>query len=528
VIARYDIAVVGSGFAGSLIAMIARRLGRTVILLERDRHPRFAIGESSTPLANLLLEQLADRHNLPEVRPLSKWATWQRTHPTIGCGLKRGFSFFHHQFDRPFVDDHEHRANELLVAASPHDGIADTHWYRPDVDHFLVNHAQSLGVQYRDQTTVGLLHDDAEGVRLRANHLGEQTEINARLLIDASGPRGFVHKSLRLNEHRFPGFPPTQALYAHFTGVHRWSALHSHAESSPYPPDDAAVHHVFDGGWIWILRFGNGITSAGIAARDDLANQLSLHDGADAWNRLIERFPSIAELFTDARATTPFVHLPRLSFRTSITAGRSWVMLPSAAGIIDPLLSTGIALTLLGIDRLAGIIWEAWDTGEFPVRLENLNHQTLSELDAAARLVSALYANLHDFEVFSALTLLYFAAASYSESARRLGRPDLASSFLLHDDARFGPALASCCENALQLKTKEQRTVLIDTIHRAIAPFDIAGLRRPDRRGWYPVEAEDFINSAGKLGVTAEQAAQALKKSGFFAANWHKPQNSQP
>jgi choline dehydrogenase-like flavoprotein len=57
--ATFDIAVIGSGFAGSLIAMIARRLGRSVILIERGKHPRFTIGESSTPLANLLLEEIA-------------------------------------------------------------------------------------------------------------------------------------------------------------------------------------------------------------------------------------------------------------------------------------------------------------------------------------------------------------------------------------------------------------------------------------------------------------------------------------
>ena len=57
---HFQVVVVGSGFAGSLIAMIARRLGYTTALIERGRHPRFAIGESSTPLANLLLT-LADK-----------------------------------------------------------------------------------------------------------------------------------------------------------------------------------------------------------------------------------------------------------------------------------------------------------------------------------------------------------------------------------------------------------------------------------------------------------------------------------
>src|SRR5262245_60546691 len=134
---EFDIAIVGSGFAGPLLAMIARRLGRSVVLLERFKHPRFAIGESSTPLANLLLEELAIRYDLPHLLPLSKWGSWQRSYPEIACGLKRGFTFYHHTFDRRFSADADRR-NQLLVAASPHDEISDTHWYRADFDHLLV------------------------------------------------------------------------------------------------------------------------------------------------------------------------------------------------------------------------------------------------------------------------------------------------------------------------------------------------------------------------------------------------------
>ncbi len=67
--------------------------------------------------------------------------SWQRAYPQIACGLKRGFSFFH-------------ETDELLVAASPHDDIADTHWYRAEVDQFLVVEAQRLGVEYRDSVRI--------------------------------------------------------------------------------------------------------------------------------------------------------------------------------------------------------------------------------------------------------------------------------------------------------------------------------------------------------------------------------------
>src|SRR5437762_9843850 len=111
----FDMAVVGSGFGGSLTAMIARRLGRSVILLERERHPRFAIGESSTPLANLLLEELARRYDLPELLPFVKWGAWQKNRPDVAAGFKRGFTFYHHCFGQAWQAQGS-RGNELLVA----------------------------------------------------------------------------------------------------------------------------------------------------------------------------------------------------------------------------------------------------------------------------------------------------------------------------------------------------------------------------------------------------------------------------
>ena len=135
-----DLAIVGSGFGGSFLAMIARRLGYRVMLLERGRHPRFAIGESASPLAGVLIEQLADRYDLPRLRPLSAFGTWQRTYPDVVCGLKRGFTYFKHETGQRYRVEPD-RSNQLLVAASPSDELSDTHWLRADVDHFLVREA---------------------------------------------------------------------------------------------------------------------------------------------------------------------------------------------------------------------------------------------------------------------------------------------------------------------------------------------------------------------------------------------------
>ena len=147
----------------------------------------------------------------------------------------------------------------------------------------------------------------------------------------------------------------------------------------------------------------------------------------------------------------PFRHLPRLSFLSSRVAGHRWAMLPSAAGFVDPLLSTGFPLTLLGIERLARILESGLDSRSLRSDLEAYERVTTDELLATARLIAALYANMRNFALFKSLCLLYFAAASYSETARRLGKPHLASSFLLHDHPQFGPRSKVLIERAMHI-----------------------------------------------------------------------------
>ena len=146
----------------------------------------------------------------------------------------------------------------------------------------------------------------------------------------------------------------------------------------------------------------------------------------------------------------PFVHAPRLAFRSREVCGRRWALLPSAAGVIDPLLSTGFPLTLLGITRLLDVLENTAEGPEREAGLRAYAQVTHDELDATERLVAALYANMTDPPLFKRLTLLYFAAASYAETAWRLGRRELAPGFLLHAHPRFGPELRACSELARQ------------------------------------------------------------------------------
>jgi FADH2 O2-dependent halogenase len=520
---RFDIAVVGGGFAGSLFALAAKRSGRSVVLIEKERHPRFAIGESTSPLANLFLEELCDTYGLDRVRPLAAFGTWQRERFELDCGLKRGFSFFAHREGEPWVP-RPGRENELLVAASPNDDVADTHWLRADVDAFLFSEARRSGVECLEETSVVSLAGCAGDWSLSLRSPAGARVLRAPFLVDASGPRGFLHKALALEETGLESLPAIEGLYTHFENVGRAGLLAGHAaagssDAPPYPADDAAVHHVFEGGWVWVLRFGSGLVSAGVAATPALARSLRLEEGGAAWSRLLDRHPFLRAQFQAAEPDREFRYAPRLPFRAVSASGAGWTMLPSAAAFADPLLSTGFPLALAGVRRLAGIVHREWDRPDFQEQVDAAGELALREADAAALLVAALYASLGDFALFSRLTLLYFAAASYAEAATRL-RSDAAAparGFLLLDHPRFASSLRRICRDVVEAGRRGalpvRRRAIMASVLEAIEPVDVVGLSDPARRGWYPFEIEPLLASAGKLGAAREDVAEMVEKT---------------
>lgn len=514
----YDVAVLGSGFAGSLLAMVAKRIGLSVVMLEKGKHPRVVIGESSTPLSNLLLEVLAEEYDLPQLRPLTKWGTWQNTYPQVTCGLKRGFTFYHHELNAvsPHTPGFHDVDRQLLVAASPNNSIADTHWFRAHTDEFLVQQACALGVDYLEECTVQALTRAKQGWTLAARRREQDTTLTARFVVDATGPRGFLHGALGLSEAPLPRYPSTCALYNHFSNVAEYAS--PAANGAEYPPDAAALHHVFEGGWMWVLRFNNGWTSAGFAVSEALAHRFNFAEGMPAWHRVLGQLPGVQRQFASAKAERPFTYAPRLSFRSGEMAGDNWVLLPSTAGFVDPLLSTGFSLTLLGVLRLGEALSTDWGSSRFSASLQHYAEKTDGELLATARLIAALYANMGDFAFVRSLLLLYFAAASFAETVRRLGKTQGTPTFLLHDDRSFGPECRRILERALMPLSADEKLLIQDQIYRLIEPFDLAGLGHRPADHCYPVRAADLYAGAHKVNATHEEIEALLHRSGFLSA----------
>jgi FADH2 O2-dependent halogenase len=182
----------------------------------------------------------------------------------------------------------------------------------------------------------------------------------------------------------------------------------------------------------------------------------------------------------------------------------------------------GLSSHLLGVARLAHAMQHPWESREF-ANPQTHEVQTLAELNATERLVAALYSCMNDFSLFVPLSMLYFTAASFSETARRLERPHLAGSFLMHAHPVFGQELASCCEQARKLRElppcSAQKQEFIKRIRHIIEPFNVAGLGNAERRNWYPVDAADLLSAAPKLGASRQEIEQLLERCGFSCAS---------
>ena len=516
---RHDIAIVGSGFAGSLLARVLTTLGYDVVLLERGAHPRFAIGESSTPLANLSLERIGLRYGLDDCYALATYGRWLGRRPHLRRGLKRGFTYYRHHPGQRFAN-RGFDSERLLVAASPHDAIADTHWFRADVDHHFVREAESAGVDYLDNVEVQVAEFGRKTVRLTGSRDGEAVTIQAAFVIDASGPGGFLARQLSIPSGLDRTRTRAALLFSHFDDVRMMRDVVPNLPVGPYPDDWAAVHHIIEEGWMYSLRFDHGTTSAGFLIRPDDAILADRRDPAQLWRELLVRYPTIGDAFADARPAMPISLRPLIQHRLTRAAGDRWLLMPHAYAFIDPLFSTGIAWSLRAVERIALMFEGALDDGWGPRAAELDRYSSLlsAEADQIDLLVAGAYKAMARFDLFVAQAMLYFAAVSYAEASQRLKPADDVawSGFLGVGDTVLEPLPRDALERlTLAVSVGDRGAAASDRefaewIATSIARRNVAGLLDPTRENLYPVDFDALVEAHALLGLSREQLLAAL------------------
>jgi len=450
---EYDALITGSGFSGSLLAWVLANQGWKVLLVDSGHHPRFAIGESSTPTADFLIRQLASRWHLEKLAPLATWGTWKQAYPEIVCGKKRGFSYYKHESGQHFVDD-DHHSRSFLVAASCEDRYSDTHWLRSSVDQFFVQCAVDTGADLREGTRLRSANyrrgDRSWDLRIESPD-GTETVL-ARWLIDASGggaaTADLIHNPLDDDWMK----TRTRATFAHFDGVLPFAEGRS--DDDPFCGDDAAQHHLVDNGWWWMLRFDNGTTSVGLVEK---LNDLPLRDSSridESLQHAFGRYPSIASLIEQATIVSPIlaththtaplagaVRSGRLSRCRRIAAAPGLILLPNAYGFVDPLHSTGIAHALSGVMRAAELLVGPRDLVD--AELVRYDHALRRELRWLDTMIAGCYAAMPNFGRFIAYSSFYFIAAIQFENVMASDVKVWPQGFLQCDDEDLQKAAAA-------------------------------------------------------------------------------------
>jgi FADH2 O2-dependent halogenase len=314
---------------------------------------------------------------------------------------------------------------------------------------------------------------------------------------------------------------------SHFAGVDTFMEL----SAGPYPDECAAVHHLIGEGWVYALPFDHGVVSAGVLLRRSAYESLvdaGVHQPEAVWREVLSRYPSLQLQFAKAQPVEPFLLAPRVQRLQSTGAGPGWAMLPHTFAFFDPMFSTGIAWSLIGVERLAGILEAAggddrWQAASVQPSLERYSRQLQAEARQMATLLEGAYAAMHDFQLFTAQSLLYFAVVSHAEVDQRLwpeGHDGVAPAwqgFLGAGDVQLEEAFAESLRRLTSISADRQgatasaeRLSFNRWMLETIAPWNVGGFGDPRRQNLYPVDLDLLIDRAALLGLTADQMKAKL------------------
>ncbi|WP_262386751.1 FAD-dependent monooxygenase [Streptomyces sp. TRM49041] len=405
---RYDVAVLGAGMAGGTLGAVLARNGVKVLLIDAGVHPRFAVGESTIPYTSTLTRIIAERYDVPEIAPLAGFRGIQEKVSPMS-GRKQNFGFVYHQEGRP--QDPE-KVNQLVV---PEWQRTESHLFRQDIDAYLFHLAAVYGAEPRLATRIQDIETGEDGVLLRSDR-GE--EFHAEYLVDCSGFRSPVADAFGLREEPTRARHHSRTLFTHMVNVTPFDdteAASAHKQPSPW--HHGTLHHVFDGGWLWVIPFDNHedamspLCSVGLTLDERVFPKPDMPP-QEEFDAFLRRFPQIAEQFTDARAVRPWVATGRLQYSATRTVGERYCLTAHAAGFIDALYSRGLTNTLEVVNSLAWRLIEASRDGDWSTeRFMYIDSLQQGLFDVHDDLVYSSFVGFRHYDLWNAVSRVWKATS---------------------------------------------------------------------------------------------------------------------
>lgn len=412
---RFDVAILGTGIGGTILGAILARNGLKVLLLERGVHPRFAIGESTIPETTFLFRVLASRYGVPEIANLSTF-TRLRKHVGPSHGVKRNFSFVYHRAGEPHRDDQVTQLPTFSPPLGP-----DMHFFRQDIDAYMLSVAAMYGATVRQHAEVAEVAFTNELAEIRTRR-GERYE--ARYVIDAGGMKSFLSQQFGLAEEPCPLRTRSRTIYTHMIGVRPFDACFSapQAHGMPSPLAQGTLHHLFEGGWMWVIPFDNHASSTNRLCSVGLTMNLDRYPRPDLspeqeFRRFISGYPSMAKQFEHATPIREWIGTDRLQFSSTQGVGDRWSMLPHAFSFVDPLFSSGLSITMSVINQLAARLLTAAAEDDFSTeRFKSIETWSRRGFQFYDRVVSCSYAAFSDFDLWNAWQRVWMLGGFYGAS----------------------------------------------------------------------------------------------------------------